>query len=192
MQNLDAAALRAGELANQLLQFARRKSAGIQIIKINAAVEETVRFLRRALGARVECTVQLDPCDPVIQADAGHLTQVLMNLCLNARDAMPKGGRLSISTVALAISAADLESHPSRRPGRFVRLRVSDTGTGITAEVQRHMFDLFSTTKSPEQGSGVGLATVLRIAQQCDGWIECSSEPGYGASFDVYLPQASA
>lgn len=188
--NLETAATRAGELANQVLTFARKQPVGVKTVRVNGVVEETVRFLRRALGRSIECAVDVDACDPTVRADPGHLTQVLLNLCLNARDAMPQGGRLAVSTSAISFAASDMNAHPSGRPGRFVSLRVADTGAGIAPEVHRRLFELFYTTKSAEHGSGVGLSTVQRIVQHYSGWIECTSKPGCGACFDVYLPQA--
>jgi signal transduction histidine kinase len=190
MSGLEMAAVQAAQLATQLLSFARQQALPTQLVDLNKALRETGLLLRQALGPRVECIVRPGPQLPLIRVEPSQLTQVLLNLCLNARDAMPNGGSITLCTEAMAVDLASLSEHPNGRLGTFVRLRVSDTGLGIPPEVRECVFEPFFTTKSPGQGTGLGLATVQRIVEQCQGWIECTSEVGRGTCFDVYFPAA--
>jgi CheY-like chemotaxis protein len=160
-------------------------------VDLNAAADETVRLLRRTFDPRIKVQVQLQPDLWPVQADASQVNQVLMNLCLNARDAMPQGGALILETANRTIDAGQRLALDGR-PGDFTHLRVRDTGCGMPPEVQEHIFEPFFTTKEPGQGTGLGLAMVFGIVKQHRGWIECHSRVGEGTTFDVYLPRLAA
>ncbi len=176
----EQAAWRAAELTQQLLGFSRQTKARMGPVDMNACVRNAVELLRRTLGPGVRiAAIYADDLWPV-EADAGQLNQVLMNLCLNARDAMPEGGHLELETANVTVSGAEDRERPERRPGAFVRLRVRDEGHGIPPEVLPRIFDPFFTTKEVGKGTGLGLAVVFGIVKQHRGWIECSSAPARG------------
>jgi PAS domain S-box-containing protein len=187
----EKAAWRAAELTKQLLGFARRAPISLAPVDLNAAVTETVSILHRTIDPRIAIDVIAAPDLPRILADAGQINQVLLNLCLNARDAMPKGGWLTIATANTEVSEADARDRMGARPGRFVRLTVRDTGVGIPPDVLQHIFEPFFTTKEPGKGTGLGLAVVHGVVQMHLGWIEHTSDVGVGTRFDIYLPCAS-
>jgi two-component system, cell cycle sensor histidine kinase and response regulator CckA len=149
-------------------------------------------MLDRMVGEGVEMVVRSGERQGVVRADPTQIEQVIMNLVVNARDAMPKGGRLSIETANADLDAAFVPAHPVARPGRFVELSVTDTGIGMDAETQRRIFEPFFTTKPPGEGTGLGLATVYGIVKQMDGYISVDSEVGRGTCFRVYLPRFEA
>jgi two-component system cell cycle sensor histidine kinase/response regulator CckA len=149
-------------------------------------------MLGRMIGADVNLALSLDPAAGAIRADAGHIEQVIMNLVVNARDAMPNGGELVIGTAHRIVDDRLAESRPGLAPGRYAALTVSDTGTGISPEVKAHIFDPFFTTKQPGQGTGLGLSTVYGIVKQCGGAISVDTEPGRGATFTILLPAVEA
>jgi CheY-like chemotaxis protein len=159
-------------------------------IDLNEAVTSLAKMLRRILGEDIHLRLDLSSRPVCTRADAGMLDQVLLNLAVNARDAMPSGGRLTVATshADLPEVAAPVEA----REGRFVRLSVSDDGPGIPPHVLPRVFEPFFTTKEPGKGTGLGLATVFGIAKQHEGWVQVHSEPGCGAQFDVYLPACEA
>jgi PAS domain S-box-containing protein len=175
------AAVGAGELTKQLLAFGRKQILQPSVLDLNAVVGSMVNLIRRVIGEDVDLVRSLDPALPAVRADRGQLEQVLMNLCINARDAMPEGGRLSIETRGTVADGR-----------RSVLLRVSDTGTGMTPEVQAKIFEPFFSTKAPDKGTGLGLATVYGIVQQSGGDIRVESAPGAGARFEIRLPAAEA
>ena len=187
-----AAGSRASELTRQLLAFGRRQVLKTQVVDLNAVVSEVAGMLSRVIGATV--MMDIKPCHGacLVVADGGQLQQVIMNLALNARDAMAAGGRLKIMTevVALAEGAADLE--PGAKPGDYAVLSVRDSGHGIDPETRAHIFEPFFTTKGPAKGTGLGLATVHGIVTQSGGWILVESEQGQGSCFKVYWPAAQA
>jgi PAS domain S-box-containing protein len=188
--NTEKAGWRAVQLTRQLLDFARQTPLTLVPTDLNACVAETLDLLGSALERGIQVEVQGAPDLWPILADPGQINQVLMNLCLNARDAMPEGGRLIVATDNLVLSGeADRTPPQGGRPGEFVRVRVRDTGHGIPADIQPRIFDPFFTTKDYGRGTGLGLAVVFGIVQQHHGWIECSSAPNEGACFDVYLPR---
>jgi signal transduction histidine kinase len=161
----------------------------LQPVFLGDPVTETVRLLKRTLTPQVEVESSV-PLDlwPVL-ADSGQLGQVLLNLGLNSRDAMPGGGRLRVEAANVVVDEAYARTRPEARPGEFARLTVTDTGLGIPDDVRQHIFEPFFTTKEFGKGTGLGLAVVYGIVKQHEGWIECTSEPARGARFDVYLPR---
>jgi signal transduction histidine kinase len=187
LSGLESAARSASQLARQMLDLARQQPAMPQSVDLNRLVLEVLSMLRRAFDSRIEFSVQPGTQMPPVLGVPSQLTQVLLNLCLNARDAMPQGGRLTLCTETLTLNGAERNGLPGRRAGLFVRLRVADTGAGIAAELLPRIFEPFFTTR-PGLGTGLGLATVNHIVRQHQGWIECDSELGRGSSFDVYLP----
>jgi two-component system cell cycle sensor histidine kinase/response regulator CckA len=147
-----------------------------------------VKLLRRLLPENISIDPRPGERLPLLSADKTQLEQVILNLCVNARDAMDSGGKLTLETDEVSIGERDCELHPWVKPGRFVRLRVTDTGVGMTAEVRERVFDPFFTTKGNLRGTGLGLATVYAIVQQHGGLTHVYSEPGHGSTFSVYLP----
>lgn len=186
------AGVRAAELTRQLLSFARQTPLRPGLLDLNTCIDETVRLLRRTIDPRISVHVKPEPNLGTIQADSAQMGQVIMNLCLNARDAMPDGGMLTVETANVVFSVAQAVAHLGGRPGEFTRLSISDTGHGMTTETREHLFEPFFTTKGPGKGTGLGLAMVFGIVRQHDGWIECQSELDKGTRFDVYLPRVSA
>jgi PAS domain S-box-containing protein len=189
LQITENAAWRAAELTRQLLGFSRQARLALEPIDLNRCVAETMTLLRRTLDRNIEVRTHTEPALGKARADAGQMQQVLMNLALNARDAMPQGGTLTVETANVEVSAAHAAGRLAARPGRFVRVQVRDTGHGIPAEIQHRIFEPFFTTKEQGQGTGLGLAMVFGIVQQHQGWVELCSPPGEGACFDIYLPR---
>jgi PAS domain S-box-containing protein len=185
------AIIRAGEraaaLVRQLLAFGRRQIVTPRLLDLNAVVADAAELIRRLLGEDVCVTVDLQPGLGRVRADAGQLEQVLMNLAANARDAMPRGGRLTISTQDVVRGGGGAEGCP----GSHVLLAVADTGEGMTEDVRRHLFEPFFTTKEVGRGSGLGLATVYGIVKQAAGHIEVETALGAGTIFRIYLPRAA-
>lgn len=184
------AAVRAAELTNQLLSFSRQSPLCPRPLSLNGCVDEAVRMLSRTLDPRITVNVSGRPDLWSVEADAGRMVQVLMNLCLNARDAMSEGGMLALTTENVVLDEAFAAMHLDSRPGEFVRLQIRDTGQGMAPEVRARIFEPFFTTKGLGKGTGLGLSVVLGIVQQHQGWIECMSEVGRGTRFDLYLPRA--
>ena len=185
----EQAAQRATDLTRQLLGFSRQTMLRLEPTDLNAAIQEIVAILRRTIDPRITVDVQTAPELWSVQADPGQINQVLMNLCINARDAMPQGGILRLETANVILDDSSSRLHLEARPGAFVRLRVRDTGQGIPPDVRPRIFEPFFTTKGPGKGTGLGLAMVYGIVKQHRGWIECDSEVGQGTYFDMYLPQ---
>jgi PAS domain S-box-containing protein len=190
LEEIRQAAERAADLTRQLLLFARKQALQPGDLDLNQAVTGLARMLQRIIGEDVTLRLQLHPTALMIRADAGMLHQVLLNLVVNARDAMPQGGQLAIETGERTFTEADQPVHPAAQPGRYACLRVRDTGTGIPAEIRSRIFDPFFTTKGPGRGTGLGLATVFGIVQQHRGFVEVESQPGRGSCFHVHLPAA--
>jgi PAS domain S-box-containing protein len=189
LRDIERAATRAAELTGQLLGFSRQTLLRLEPTNLNTVIRETVAILRWTIDPRITVEVQTGGEIWAVQADSGQMSQVLMNLCLNARDAMPEGGRLLLQTDNVILDKEYVRQHIDARAGEFVRLRVSDTGCGIPPDVQARIFDPFFTTKEPGKGTGLGLAMVFGIVKQHHGWIECHSEVGKGTDFDIYLPR---
>jgi PAS domain S-box-containing protein len=189
VREIIAAADRAAGLTRQLLAFSRKQVMQPRVININVVITDLENMLRRLIGEDIELHTSLDPRVARINADPGQLEQVLMNLIVNARDAMPDGGRLTISTSNSVISAESTEGALHAAHGDYVMLAVSDTGTGMTREVQQRLFDPFFTTKEQGRGTGLGLSTVYGIVQQSGGEICVCSAVGMGTTFQVYFPR---
>ncbi len=189
LQAAEQAALRAANLTSQLLGFSRRTLLRPEPTSVNTTIDEVLSLLSRTIDPRIALEARkADGLWPVL-ADTGQLNQVLMNLCLNARDAMPDGGRLVFETENVVLGPEAVRLQLGARPGEFVCLRVRDSGAGIPPEVRGRIFEPFFTTTGPGKGTGLGLAMVFGIVQQHQGWIECDSEPGKGTCFTLYLPR---
>ncbi len=185
---IENAGLRAADLTKQLLAFSRRQPFLPVAIDLNKLTRGLMKMLRRLIPENIH--VDFIPGHKLasVSADPSHLEQVIVNLCVNARDAMEPGGQLTIETENVLINGRFCETHPWARPGRFVLLTVSDTGTGMTPEVQERAFEPFFTTKGHDRGTGLGLSTVYGIVQQHGGFVHTYSELGEGTSFKIYLP----
>jgi signal transduction histidine kinase/ActR/RegA family two-component response regulator len=188
IQQIDRAADRAATLTRQLLAFSRMQVLQPQVINLNSIVEEMGKLLPRLIGEDIELIIRAHRNLGSIRADAGQMEQVIMNLAVNARDAMPNGGKLLIETCNSDLEPSYTSTHPLMQPGSYVQLSVSDNGTGMDAETQTHIFEPFFTTKEKGKGTGLGLATVYGIVKQSGGFIWVYSELGKGTTFKIYLP----
>jgi PAS domain S-box-containing protein len=182
------AARRATELTRQLLTLSRRQPLHRASLDLNEVVQGTVKLLRRLIPAHIEVDVIPGHALAHVSADRAQLEQVILNLALNARDAMPAGGRLVLETENVLVNGSYKKTHPWARPGRYVLLTVTDSGTGMTPDVQERVFEPFFTTKAPGEGTGLGLATVYAIVEQHGGMLHLYSEVDHGTTFKVYLP----
>jgi PAS domain S-box-containing protein len=182
---------KAAALTRQLLAFTRRQVVEQQVMNLNERVMNIVELMQGVIGEDINLTVALDPQLGRVKADTGQIEQVVMNLVVNARDAMPHGGRLELETRTVHIEQADNTCHDDLRAGSYAVLTVRDSGCGMNAETIVHIFEPFFTTKERGKGTGLGLATVYGIVKQCGGGIAVHSEPGSGTTFDIYLPQLS-
>ncbi|HEY3253219.1 MAG TPA: response regulator, partial [Polyangiaceae bacterium] len=189
LDEIQAAARRAAALTKQLLAFSRSEPVQPTELRLSEVVTGIEKMLRRIIGEDIELITELAPSLGVVRADAGQLDQVILNLSINARDAMQGGGRLSISTQNVSFDADDDNADVDITPGDYVMLAVTDSGTGMSAETQRRIFEPFFTTKEVGQGTGLGLATVYGIVQQSGGQIRVYSELGRGTAFKIYFPR---
>ncbi len=188
------AADRSAALTRSLLAFARREIVHPQPVDLNRIVLEIGRMLRPAMGESIQVELALEPITGTVVADRSRLEQVILNIALNARDAMPAGGRLAIATRSVLLTEGDAARHPGTEvaPGRYVKLTISDTGTGMDAETLSRVFEPFFTTKDVGEGTGLGLSGVYGTVKQAGGFVWAYSEPGHGSSFTVYLPENPA
>jgi PAS domain S-box-containing protein len=182
------AAERAAGLTRQLLSFARREVIQPQVVDLNDLLSNMASILRRTLGADLELITRLDENLPPVLVDPGQMDQMILNLAVNARDAMPKGGSLTITTDGLAVDRAYAAEWSSVLPGPYVRVTIADTGSGMAPEVIKHAFEPFFTTKSKGEGSGLGLATVYGVVTQAEGHVRITSTPEQGTTFTILLP----
>jgi len=182
---------RAASLTRQLLMYSRRQAMQVKSLDLNGVLSEGIKMLRRLLGEHIVLRVQATSKEMWIEADAGMMLQLIMNLCINARDAMPKGGILTVGIKELTLNPQDLQDNREARAGNFVVLTVADNGTGMSVETVNRIFEPFFTTKEVGKGSGLGLATAYGIVKQHQGWIEVTSQVGEGSEFRVWLPAGS-
>jgi PAS domain S-box-containing protein len=188
LQQIHAAAERAADLIRQLLLFSRKQVMQARDLDVNEAVTSLAKMLQRIIGEDVRLQLHLHPAPLITRADPGMLDQVLMNLAVNSRDAMPGGGQLLIRTMEEVVEGRLARLHPDVAPGRYICLSVADNGMGISPEILPRIFEPFFTTKEPGKGTGLGLATVFGIVKQHGGFIEVESRPAHGASFRIFLP----
>jgi PAS domain S-box-containing protein len=206
VEEIIAAEQRGAALTRQLLAFSRKMLLQPRVLNLNSIVEGFEKMLRRLIGEEIEVRAVLDPNLSAVNADPNQMEQVLLNFCINARDAMPNGGRITIETANVDVNEATAAQHlflirdghltcpicrEELQPGCYVKLSVSDTGIGMNQETMLHIFEPFFTTKGPEHGTGLGLATVYGIVKQSGGHVLVDSVPGQGATFSVYIPIAT-
>ncbi len=189
IEEINQAGERAAQLTRQLLAFSRKQVFRLDVLNLNETVAGMTRMLQRLIGERIQLETRFAPDLGSVRADASQIEQVVLNLAVNARDAMPDGGLLCIETANTVLDEAYAQQHAEVKPGRYVVLAVSDNGCGMTSDVQAHLFEPFFTTKGLAKGTGLGLATVYGIVKQSDGHITVYSEPKCGTMFRVYLPR---
>jgi nitrogen-specific signal transduction histidine kinase/CheY-like chemotaxis protein len=188
LNDLAGEARRAASLTSQLLMFSRRSALVVRPLHLNELTANLLKMLTRLIGENITLNFESGSHLPLVEADAGMLEQVLMNLVVNARDAMPRGGRITISTSVVELNAQRAASNSERQVGQFVCLAVSDTGTGMDETTMKRIFEPFFTTKEVGKGTGLGLATAHGIIAQHKGWVEVESKVGVGTTFRVFLP----
>jgi signal transduction histidine kinase len=189
IQKIDEATQRSGDLTRQLLTFSRRQVVEMKVLALNNLLTNLDKMLRRVIGEDIELVNKTSEGLGKVKADPGQIEQVIVNLTVNARDAMPEGGKLVFETADVELDQEYARTHVLVTPGRYVMLSVSDTGKGMTPEVQKHIFEPFFTTKENGKGTGLGLFMVYGIVQKYGGHIIADSEPGVGSTFKIYFPQ---
>jgi signal transduction histidine kinase len=190
ISEISGSAERASNLVRQLLAFSRKQLLQFRNVEIAEVVRSVSSMVRQLLGANFVLDIQCSPGHPPVFADRGMIEQVIVNLTVNARDAMPRGGRILISCSEVNLSEAQMGAHPEASPGHFVCLTVADTGCGMDSKTLGHLFEPFFTTKEVGKGTGLGLATVYGIVKQHQGWIEVQSQVNQGTAFQIYFPAA--
>ncbi len=190
-EQIRKAADRAAALTRQMLAFSRKQALQPKVLNINVLVDDISKLLKRLMPADIEIEFRADPALGNVKADAGQLEQVLMNLTVNARDAMPRGGKITIETENVTLTPEFARTHAPIEPGNYVKLAVIDTGTGMDAETKAHIFEPFFTTKDPGKGTGLGLSTVYGVVKQTAGFLWVDTELGLGSKFEVYLPRVN-
>ena len=189
LREVRAAGRRAAELTQQLLAFSRKQVVQPTVLNMNSVVAGIENMLRRLMGEEITLVTVQAPEVGNVKADIGQVEQMIMNLAVNARDAMPTGGTLTIETANVMLQESNLAANPNLSPGAYVSLSITDTGTGMTPEIQQRIFEPFFTTKPKGLGTGLGLATVHAMVQQASGFISVDTKPRCGSSFKIYLPQ---
>ena len=186
LEQIRESAGKAGTLTRQLMAFSRRESLQPGILDLNKVVAGMEKMLRRLIGDRIELVTKLSPAVGLVRADPSQIDQVLVNLILNAREAMPEGGTVTLETADVEVSGQEA----ARRPGPYAMVAVTDTGEGIGEESRSHLFEPFYSTREQREGAGLGLSVVYGVIEQHGGFVRVTSEPGQGARFEVYLPHA--
>ena len=192
LEHVETAGNRAATLTSQFLSFSRKHPQELKSINLNTIVLDMQRMLQPMFGPTIHLTASLDPALGIVIADPAQIEQVIMNMAVNARDAMPHGGELTIATVNVQLGKNQVHWHADATPGSYIRLTVSDTGVGMSDDVKARLFDPFFTTKAVGRGTGLGLSTCIGIIKQTGGFIDVDSAPGKGTTFQVFLPQADA
>jgi PAS domain S-box-containing protein len=192
LEEIRRAGERSSQLTQQLLAFSRQQLIEITKVNVNKVVGDSLEMLRRLIGEDVEIAASLDPNVPPIEGDANQLTQILLNLVVNSRDAMPHGGKITISSGIDLLDESFTHRRPGSTAGEYVRLSVTDTGGGIDEETQKHIFEPFFTTKETGKGTGLGLSMVYGIVKQLNGYVWVNSTPNGGTTFDIYFPPSVA